>query len=144
MARISSSRLTAKERSALRRELMNAVRLLKKDDVWRFLSDLLTPGEVIMLARRICVARALLSGNTYDEVAVAQGASKSTVQHVDKAIQRGLRGYRTVVSRLRREERRRPLRPKPLNETAMMLRTLPGAGRFDFWIRLLAGEEKEK
>lgn len=141
MARLNAGRLSQKERVVLRHELVNAVRTLRKTDVARFLEDLLTPSEILMLGRRIRIAKALLAGETYEEIAYRQKASYSTIQLVDRAIQRGIEGYRRVVARLPQRTKRQPTRLP--NETIEMLRHLPGAGRFRPWLDLLdAGEEK--
>ncbi len=137
MARVGPS-----ERLALQNELVRAIHVLKKKEVWDFLRDLLTPSEVLMLGRRIRIARGLLSGKRYEEIAYAEKASYSTIHLVDRALQRGLEGYRQVLPRTTRRSTHRHSRKLP-NETIEMVRRLPGAGYFRLWLNLLdAGEEK--
>ncbi|TSC63851.1 MAG: hypothetical protein G01um1014106_363 [Parcubacteria group bacterium Gr01-1014_106] len=139
MARVNAARLTRQEQTDLRNELVRSVRVLRKNDVGRFLSDLLTPSEVLMLGRRIRIAKALLAGDRYEEIAYKHKVSFSTIQLVDRAIQRGLEGYRRTLRRVSQKKRG----VKISNETIETLRHLPGAGYFRFWYDLLdSGEEK--
>lgn len=144
MARVQQSRLTETEKHELRDELMNAIRALRKEDVARFLHDLLTPSEILMLARRIRIAKALLAGNTYEAIALREKVSYSTIQLVDRAIQRGLEGYRRVLARSTTAGVHRGRRGRLPNETIEMLRrSTPGMGAYRFWLDLLdTGEEK--
>lgn len=138
MARISTSALTSKERQELERELLRAVSSLRKEDVLPFLRDLLTPGEILMLGRRIRIARALLAGKTYEAIANSEDVSYSTIQLVDRAIQHGLEGYRQVLKRVRTSPRSHRNIP---NETIEALKAIPGMGRYRFWLDLFASTE---
>lgn len=141
MARLNTARLNPDERRTLQHELVRAIRVLKKEEIWDFLNDLLTPSEILMLGRRIRIARGLLDGKRYEEIAKDENASYSTIQLVDRSLQRGLEGYRRVLPRTARAARGRPT--KLPNETIEMVRRLPGAGYFRFWLNLLDTDEKK-
>jgi TrpR-related protein YerC/YecD len=142
MARVNTGRLTTNERSQLRQELIACVQALQKEDVWRFLDDLLTSSEVLMLARRLRIAKALLHGKRYEEIAADLKVSFSTVQLVDRAIQRGLEGYRRVIDRTTAHRTKQGTRKRLPNESIEMLRRIPGSGRFHFWLDILdTGED---
>lgn len=136
MARVAANTLSEKERGELRKELARTVRALRKRDVAPFLADLLTPGEVLMLARRIRIARQLLSGATYEDVAHAEHVSYSTIQLVDRAIQRGFRGYRAAIAQAEKAARRAGQRREP-SQWQHFLRSVPGLGPHRYWLSLL-------
>lgn len=133
---MSANRLSDKERGELKKELVRAVRALRKRDVAPFLADLLTPGEVLMLARRIRIARRLLSGATYEDVAHVEHVSYSTIQLVDRAIQRGFRGYRTAIAQAETAARRAGRLREP-SQWQHFLRQVPGLGPYRYWLSLL-------
>ena len=136
MARVSANRLSDTERGELRKELIRAVRALRKRDVAPFLADLLTSGEILMLARRIRIARRLLSGATYEDIAHAERVSHSTIQLVDRAIQRGFRGYRAAIAQAEEAARRAGRRREP-SQWQHLLRQVPGLGPHKYWLSLL-------
>ena len=144
MSRVNQNRLDPKARRALVGELIRAIESLRQKDVWPFLSELLTPGEVLMLGRRIRIARALLAGQSFEEIAQGQRVSFSTIQAVHGALERGLRGYRRVLPRADAVARRRTKR-RHMSEEAATLLHLPGSSVFRLWLPLLdAGEPDDK
>lgn len=143
MARVAMNRLSDQERAELRKELVRTVRTLRKSDTAAFLADLLTPGEVLMLARRIRVARRLLSGATYEEIAHTEHVSYSTIQLVDRAIERGLRGYRRAIVQADEAFRRAGRRGEP-SQWRHLLRKVPGLGPYRYWLSLLGPAEDDE
>jgi len=77
-----------------------------------FLRDLLTESERIMLGRRILIARMLLSGNSYDDIAQELGVGYDTVSRVGRWLSDQMPGYEHAIEEMekefdRREEKRR-------------------------------------
>lgn len=141
MARPSPHRVPDKEKAQLSGELVRALRGLRNaKEISRFLHELLTPGEVYMLGRRIRVARGLLSGDTYAEISYREKVSFSTIQLVDRAIEHGLHGYRRAIRKgdlwaenMKKREARAS-RGSPYD----ILRRTPGLGPYRFWLNLFA------
>jgi TrpR-related protein YerC/YecD len=65
-----------------------------------FFEDLCTIKEIQDLAQRYAVATMLRSGWNYQEVSRATGASTATICRVNKCLNYGRGGYRTVLDRV--------------------------------------------
>jgi TrpR-related protein YerC/YecD len=68
-----------------------------EDDVANFLRDVGTLSELQSFSERFEVARLLVSGMSYREVAAKTGASTTTVTRVAKFIENGSGGYRAIL-----------------------------------------------
>lgn len=64
-----------------------------------FIRDLLSEAEVIMLARRLQIARLLMDGYTYEEIQKEMKASNTTVAKVQTWLNLYGEGYRMIVER---------------------------------------------
>ncbi len=81
--------------------LINSLLALRNADECRaYLEDLLTAGEIVALSQRITVAKELKDGKNYNEIAGNTGASSATISRVNRCLNYGAGGYRTVLSRL--------------------------------------------
>jgi len=78
-----------------------------RDATKRFLRDLLTESERIMLGRRILIARALLSGHGYNEISGSLKVGKDTIARVDQWIEAASGGYHEAVEKMRTELKQR-------------------------------------
>ncbi len=77
--------------------LVDTLRKLKNSkDLSNFLDDLLTEEEILDLAQRIKIAKLILAGKTYDEIAEKVGASTSTVSKVGQVIKYGKGGLQKL------------------------------------------------
>jgi TrpR-related protein YerC/YecD len=74
--------------------------LATAEEARAFLIDLLTLGEAADLALRLKVARMLVHGATYEDVAQATGASTATISRIRRFVDHGAGGYRLVIARL--------------------------------------------
>ena len=70
-----------------------------------FLEDVCTIKELQSMAQRFQVACQLSEGSNYIEVYDATGASSATISRVNKCLNYGGGGYRTVLERLKEEGR---------------------------------------
>lgn len=82
--------------------LFEAVLSLKTiDECYGFFEDICTISEIKAMAQRLEVARMLEDGYTYSEISEATGASTATISRVNRALNYGADGYKTVLSRLK-------------------------------------------
>ncbi|CFY03552.1 Trp repressor [Syntrophomonas zehnderi OL-4] len=84
--------------------LVKALLSLKtEEEVWRLLDDLCTIAEVKAMTQRIHVAKLLFEDTTYNIIARETGASTATISRVNRCLNYGADGYRTVLDRLKKE-----------------------------------------
>jgi len=83
-------------------QLSKAILALKnQEEIYCFLEDIATIGEIRALAQRLEVAKLLDEGNTYPQIAQQTGASTATISRVKKFLEYGADGYKTVLGRLK-------------------------------------------
>mgnify|MGYP001577675856 CR=1 FL=1 len=92
-------------------ELYDAFLTLRsREEVKRFLGDLMTEEEVLECARRFWAARQLDQGVSYQAIQDATGLSSTTVARISRWLKQGKKGYRLVIDRLHHTS---PSREKP-------------------------------
>ena len=88
------------DRNAL---LFEAVLALKDQEECRaFFQDLCTVSELRAMAQRLEVAQLLDQGLIYNDILQRTGASSATISRVNRALQYGADGYKTVLPRLKK------------------------------------------
>ena len=88
------------ENSAL---LFEAILALKDQDECRaFFQDLCTVAELGAMVQRLEVAQLLDQGLIYNDILQRTGASSATISRVNRALQYGADGYKTVLPRLKK------------------------------------------
>ena len=81
--------------------LFEAILALKDQDECRaFFQDLCTVAELRAMAQRLEVAQLLDRGFIYNDILRQTGASSATISRVNRALQYGADGYKTVLPRL--------------------------------------------
>lgn len=109
--KVHISRLSERQRIQTLDGLYTAAASLKGRAAMKlFLRDLLTEGERIMLGRRIIIARRLLSGGGYREIASELGAGYDTIRRVHRWLSDQFPGYETALAGLADVERERKFR----------------------------------
>jgi uncharacterized protein YerC len=78
-----------------------------RDAMKLFLRDLLTESERIMLGRRIVIARRLISGSHYDQIAADLKVGYDTVYRVQRWLWDKLPGYEKAIEGLEQEFKKR-------------------------------------
>ncbi|MBI4120020.1 MAG: hypothetical protein HY454_01000 [Parcubacteria group bacterium] len=73
--------------------------LHSRDEIKSFFKDLLSESEAVMLARRIFIAKELLAGKGYDEIAVEIKTSHATIASVHRWLMSGFGGYENAIAR---------------------------------------------
>lgn len=81
------------------------VRLKSREEVRRFLCDLMNRGERLMLARRLHIASLLEAGVTYEQIKRILGVGASTIARVHRWLEFGRSGYRSAVRHLPKHDR---------------------------------------
>ena len=80
--------------------LVATLRKIKSSkDLSDFLDDLLTEEEILDLAQRIKIAKLILEGKTYDEIAVKIQTSTSTVSKIGQVIKYGKGGLHKILDK---------------------------------------------
>lgn len=82
-------------------QLLNAFLLLEnKDEIRRFLRDLMSKGEIEEFSRRLETARLLSRDVQYCEIIEKTGLSSTTVARISKWLRGSLGGYRLVLNKM--------------------------------------------
>jgi TrpR-related protein YerC/YecD len=93
--------MNEKLRDAHTDTLFEAILALKdQEECYSFFEDLCTVAEIKSLAQRLTVAILLRRGGTYAEICEATGVSTATISRVNRALEYGADGYKTVLSRI--------------------------------------------
>lgn len=92
-------------KDSLTDQLCKALLTLKDEaEVYAFLEDVATIGEIRSWAQRLEVARLLRQRETYPNIASATGASTATISRVRKFLDYGVEGYDLVLGRMKEKE----------------------------------------
>jgi TrpR-related protein YerC/YecD len=85
------------------------------DEAKNFFKDLLTTSEMVMICRRIQIAKLLMKGWTYEQVKEKLGAGMTTIGQVDKWLNEGFGGYARVLKRhnANKDKQREKIPPAP-------------------------------
>ena len=95
--------MAEKWKDALTDKLCEAFLTLETtDEMYAFLEDVATIGEIKALAQRLEVARLLNESKTYPQIAQLTGASTATISRVKKFLDYGANGYKTVLDRMQK------------------------------------------
>lgn len=111
--KVRSKKLTSKEKMRTLDALYTAASgIVGRDAMKLFLRDLLTESERIMLGRRILIARMLLAGASYEDIAEELKVGYDTIRRVGRWLSDELSGYEKAIEKInaeldRREEKRR-------------------------------------
>lgn len=70
------------------------------EECYRFFEDLCTVKEISDISQRLRAARMLAAGENYADICRTTGMSTATISRVNKCLEYGDGGYRTVIERL--------------------------------------------
>lgn len=85
--------------------LKTLVEIKSNEEADQFISDLLTPTEKIMLAKRLAIAFLLEKGYDYRSIQKIIRVSAPTITSVNIARKYGKEGYRRLISKITRDEK---------------------------------------
>lgn len=81
--------------------LFEAILSLKNpDECYAFFEDACTIKEILDISQRLKAARMLAAGAGYADISRETGMSTATISRVNKCLEYGGGGYKTVISRL--------------------------------------------
>lgn len=81
------------------------LKLETEEECYAFLEDVCTIKELQDMAQRFDVALKLSDGFNYNQVSKETGASSATISRVNKCLMYGNNGYKTIIERLKNEEK---------------------------------------
>lgn len=94
------ARLSKSEQEELFIDFVRSVSTLHNSvEAANYIKDLLSEAEVLVLARRLQIARLLSEGNTYQQIHKITKASSTTIAKVHWWMNQYGEGYRTVIKR---------------------------------------------
>ena len=76
------------------------LKLRSVEECYRFFTDICTIKELQAMTQRLQVAKQLYEGRNYNEVYRVTGVSSATISRVNKCLNYGDGGYKTVLDRL--------------------------------------------
>ena len=99
------NQLTDFEKKKYLGEFYDMISLLRtRDEVKKFFKDLLTLSEVVMISRRIQIAKMLLGGLGYEEIRKELKVGSNTINQVEKWLNNGFGGYKEIIKRHGKEK----------------------------------------
>lgn len=98
--------MNSKIRDELTDRLFEAILLLDgSDECYNFFEDICTVSEIKAMAQRLEVAKMLKTGRTYTDISEKTGASTATISRVNRCLNYGADGYRTILEKLEEKGR---------------------------------------
>lgn len=81
--------------------LFDAILALEnKEECYRFFEDICTVKEVQAISQRLEVVKLLVQNKTYNEIEKETSASTATISRINRALNYGADGYKTVLKKL--------------------------------------------
>ena len=80
--------------------------LENKDECRKFFEDICTIKEIQDMQQRLTVAQMRDAGCVYNEITEKTGASAATISRVNKCLTYGSDGYRLVLKKLKKSEKK--------------------------------------
>ncbi len=112
--KVRYNQLTEFEKKKYLGEFYTMISLLRgRDEVKKFFKDLLTLSEVVMISRRIQIAKMLLEGFDYEEIRKQLKVGKTTISQVEKWLNNGFGGYQEIIKRHNKKEAKRRIESLP-------------------------------
>ena len=85
------------------KEFYQAILTLEnEDECYAFFDDVCTIKELLDISARLQVAKLLDEGIVFNEISQKTGCSSATISRVNKCLQFGPGGYKTVIDRLKK------------------------------------------
>jgi len=98
--------MNSKIKDEMMDKLFEAILLLENiEECYNFFEDICTISEIKALAQRLEVAKMLREKKTYSEITEKTGASTATISRINRALNYGADGYKTILDRLYNKNR---------------------------------------
>ncbi|MDI6603275.1 MAG: YerC/YecD family TrpR-related protein, partial [Patescibacteria group bacterium] len=102
-------KISSREREELLKEFCEAISVLKNSqEIMDFITDLLTKQEMIMLAKRIKIAKLLLEGQNYRDIESSLKVGNATIARVNQWLLESGEGFRIIAERTKKEKPKLP------------------------------------
>jgi len=82
------------------------------DECYAFFEDICTYKEIQAMSTRLEAAKLLSQGHTYEEILNAIEISSATLSRVSRCLKYGPGGYKLIIERVTRKNRKSPETPK--------------------------------
>lgn len=106
MPKVSANQLSRETEREIADALIRTLAKIEDERLLgRFLDDLLTPMEKVMLAKRLMAAVLLQRGYSYGAISRILKMSKTTIHLIQRELIKSGEGYRTIFSRFFRESK---------------------------------------
>lgn len=106
--KVRYNQLTDFEKKKYLGEFYDMVSLLgNREEVKKFFKDLLTLSEVVMISRRIQIAKMLLGGRSFEDIKTEMKVGSSTISHVERWLNNGFGGYKEIIDRHKKDKARK-------------------------------------
>lgn len=132
------ARLSKEAQYELLNEFCDALCSIKTtDEAVKFLTDLLTPSEAVMLAKRIKIAKFLIEGKSYNAIENSLNVSQGTIAKVAAWLAEAGEGFRLIAERTpRKRSEKIQTEESSYGEWHLLKRRYP----LMFWPQLLVEE----
>ncbi len=70
-----------------------------REEAKKFFKDILTLSEVVMISRRIQIAKMLLDGKNFEDIQKEMKVGSNTISHVERWLNNGFGGYKEIINR---------------------------------------------
>lgn len=108
MAKFNPYLLSSKERKRIINQFYTSLILLDGEkEVKNFFEDLLTESELIMLARRLEIARMLIKGVGYQKIRTNLKVGFDNINAVNCWLRYGRKGYVSIIEKLEKFEKKK-------------------------------------
>lgn len=102
MSKVIPGTISKSEREKLKKLLFTKIAKLKnQQEVGDFLDDLLTESEIVMIIRRLEIAKMLLDNYLYYQIRDELGVGYDTIRLVRGKLETGSGGYINFIKRLK-------------------------------------------
>jgi len=126
------SKISNREKEGLLQDFCEAISVLNNPrEIMDFITDLLTEQEVVMIAKRIKIAKMLIEGKEYKEIQDLLKTSPITVSKINQWLLESGEGFRVITQRTKKEK------PKKINYGVEEFNRAKKRYPIAFWPQLL-------
>ena len=102
MAKVKVYAVDKKERTRIINELLFVISSLKlRNDISDFFLGILTQSEILMIARRLQIAKMLLFGESYDSISNRMHVSHQTINKTEQWIRNNSEAGNAIIKRIK-------------------------------------------
>lgn len=102
MAKVKVYAVDKKERTRIINELLFVISSLKlRNDISDFFLGILTQSEILMIARRLQIAKMLLLGESYDDISSRMHVSHQTINKTEQWIRNNSEAGNAIIKRIK-------------------------------------------